>query len=87
MKPIISITLFILITFSILQGWLIAAGVAVVLFSLRHSALMLIPLAIMIDGYFGNFYAVPFLSLAAVWWYLVADYFRPKVVNLRSINK
>ncbi len=86
MKPVISIILYLVIAFSILQNWLFVAAAAIVLFSLKYSSVMLIPLAILIDGYFGNFHSLPYLSLLSVWWYLVAEYFRPKVVNLRSVN-
>lgn len=81
MKIITSFFLYISIAIAILQNWLLLAFVLIVLFSARHGAFLLLPLAISIDGYFGNFYTLPLLSFVSVWWYLLVVYFRPKIVN------
>ncbi len=76
-----SFLLYLSVAVAIMQGWLLAALILVVVFSLRLGAAPLIPLAILIDGYFGNFYSLPLLSFLSVWWYLLVLYFRPKIVN------
>jgi apolipoprotein N-acyltransferase len=86
MKIITAIFLYVVIVFSLLQNWLFVAGIGVLIYSLRYSPVVLIPLAILIDGYFGNFYGMPYLSLFSVWWYMVSEYFRPKIVNLKFIG-
>jgi len=86
-KLLISLALYLGLAIAILQNWLILAFVLLVLFSLRHGAGLFIPLAILIDGYFGNFYAVPFLSFISVWWYLVVFYIKPKLANFKIVEK
>lgn len=87
MRITTSIILYLVITFSVLQNWLVLACLSLLVFSFMNGAGYLIFLAILIDGYFGNFYNVPYLSLLAVWWYMLIFYLRPKVVNLKFINK
>ncbi len=86
MRIFLATSLYTLITLSVLQDWLILAGVAIIIFSLRFNAAALIPLAIMIDGYFGHFHAIPFLSFFAIWWFLLVEYLRPKVFNICSFS-
>lgn len=86
MGIIISIILYFIILFSVLQNNLYLSAIAVLLFSVKNGGATLIPLAILIDGYFGNFYNIPYLSLLAVWWFLVVEYIKPKVVNLKFVN-
>ena len=81
-----AITLYILIIFFFLQNWLWLAGALTILFSFRFGAVTLIPLAILIDGYFGQYHSVPYLSLGIVWWFIVVEYLRPKVTNLRVVQ-
>ncbi|MEY3784376.1 MAG: hypothetical protein RLZZ230_698 [Candidatus Parcubacteria bacterium] len=83
MRYIISTLLYLGIAIAILQNWLIVAVVFILIFSMRHGAILLLPMAIIIDGYFGNFYTLPMLSFTSVWWYLVVLYFRPILANLR----
>ena len=81
MKTFIAICLYLMIPVLILQNWLLLAAIVVVFFSVRYGSVLLIPLAILIDGYFGNFYAVPYLSLLATVWYVFVEYLRPRVIN------
>lgn len=74
------------IAVSILQGWLWLAAGLIILFSLRYGAVALVPLAILIDGYFGNFYTMPYLSWATILWFVMVDIVRPKLLNLRSTS-
>ncbi|MCA9359599.1 hypothetical protein KC850_01000 [Candidatus Kaiserbacteria bacterium] len=86
MGIIISIILYFIILFSVLQNHLYLSVIAVLLFSVKNGGVTLIPLAILIDGYFGNFYNIPYLSLLSVWWFLVVEYIKPKIVNLKFVN-
>jgi hypothetical protein len=87
MKVIIPVILYLTIAVAILQNMLILAGFLICLFSLNYGALALIPLAIVIDGYFGNFNTIPWLSFTALPWYLLTLYIRPKVANLRILHR
>jgi hypothetical protein len=81
MKIFTAISLYSIIPVLILQNWLLLAAIAVVIFSARYGAVLLIPLAILIDGYFGNFYTIPYLSFLATVWYVLVEYLRPRVMN------
>lgn len=81
MRIFAAVSLYSIIPILILQNWLLFAAIVVVIFSARYGALFLIPLAILIDGYFGNFYAVPYLSFLATLWYVLVEYLRPRVMN------
>ena len=87
MQFLISFFLYFGAAIAILQNWLFLAFIFLVWFSLRHGAFLFIPLAIVIDGYFGNFYGLPLLSFISVWWYLVVFYFRPKLANFKINEK
>ncbi|MCD5381215.1 MAG: hypothetical protein LR008_01415 [Candidatus Pacebacteria bacterium] len=84
MKTAYAIALCLLITFSVLQGWLVLGVASAVLFSLYFNTAFLIPLAILIDGYMGSFHSVPMLSLAIVAWYGFVEYLRPRFANYSS---
>jgi hypothetical protein len=84
MKIFIASTLYIIILFSFLQNWWLLTGVSLLGFSFRYGAVTLIPLAILFDGYFGNFFTVPYASLAAVIWFVLVDYLRPKLTQFRA---
>lgn len=83
MKSIALVILYTALTIAFLQNWLWLAVLLLLVCSFRYSAVMVIGLAVVVDGYFGNFFTVPYLSLLSVWWYLVVEYLRPKVVNTR----
>lgn len=57
----------------------------VLVYSFWYNAITLIPLAILVDGYFGNFYTVPVLSMMVVVWYVIVEFLRPKLANLRTL--
>ena len=81
MSIIIAIILYICIIISFIQNWLFLVLVLVGIFSFRYGAAALIPLAILLDSYFGNFYGLPYLSISAVIWYAVVGFIRPKLMN------
>jgi len=70
---------YFLISWSILQNLLLITLFLVAAFTLRFGALWLVPLAILVDGYFGAFSAVPMFSFIAVGWYIVSELLRPYV--------
>lgn len=80
MKLFLNLTLFISITFLLLQNQLLLAFVAVCIFSYRVSAAWLLPLAILIDGYFGAFSNVPVLSLSFLLWYILSEFIKPRLL-------
>lgn len=79
MKLTFSIIVYCLLVFAILQNALIPALVLLFVFTLRHSALYVIPIAILIDGYFGAFGQVPVFALFAVFWYGFSEILREKL--------
>lgn len=81
MKIFSAIFIYLLILVAILQNWLLLAAGLIILFSIQFSAAALIPIAILTDGYFGNFSSFPYLSLLAIVWYLLVEYIRPLIIN------
>lgn len=79
-----SLLIYISIVISIMQNWLILAAILVSLFSIKYGAVTLIPLAMLIDGYYGNYHAVPVLSIVAVGWFVLVEYLRPRFANFYS---
>lgn len=82
MKIFIAVICYIVAVFSILHNWLLVAFITMVVCSVQYGALVFIPAAIIIDGYFGNYYHVPFLSFAAIAWFVVIEYVRPRILAL-----
>lgn len=83
MSIFILLFLYIGITISFIQNWLLITLLMVGLFSFRYGAVALIPLAIIIDGYFGHFFVIPYLSISAVTWYIIVGFIQPKLINLK----
>lgn len=79
MAIIVPIFLYFLIAISIVQNHFLLAGTLILIFSYKYSAAVLIPLAIVIDGYFGNFYTIPWLSFFSIVYYLLVDFLRPRI--------
>lgn len=80
MKLAVNILLYIFIAFMVLQSHLFVAGIAVVLFTYRCGAGWLVPLAFMIDGYFGAFYHIPVISMVTCVWFFVSELIRPRLL-------
>lgn len=60
-------------------------GVAVVaIFTLKFSAVALLPLAILLDGYYGAFHVIPVFSISAIGWYIVSDILRSAMNIVQS---
>lgn len=82
MKIFLAIGLYVIVILSFLQNWFFVMLVGLLAFSFWFGAAALIPAAIIIDGYFGNFYEFPYLSVYSVGWFVLVEYVRPKVVQL-----
>lgn len=80
MKLAINILLYIFIAFMVLQNHLLIAGLAVVLFTYRCGAGLLVPMAFMIDGYFGAFHQLPLFTIGACIWFFVSELIRPRLL-------
>jgi len=85
MTALFASALYFFAIISFLQNWLLLAIFFTILFSLRFGAVALIPAAILIDGYFGNYYGLPLLSLGAIVWFMLVEYVRPKIIDLNSV--
>ena len=83
-KSIVGIILFLVIVFSILQNALFIAAAAISIFSVKYSSYPLIPLAIVLDAYFGAFYQVPVLSLVSIVWVAAVELIRPRLFVVQS---
>jgi hypothetical protein len=78
---ILALFIYLLIIISLIQNWLFVAAGLVVYFSINFNSVALIPLAMLVDGYFGSYYSIPYFSFAAVIWFVVVEYLRPRFVN------
>lgn len=79
MKFFGAIVIYLILTVAILQSWWVLVGACFLLFSWWSNTVFLIPLAVLLDGYFGNFHHVPVFSLLAVGWYLVVESIKPRL--------
>lgn len=73
-----------LIIISIMQSLLVLGVAATIIFTLKYSGVALIPLAIVLDGYYGAFFTLPLLSIAAVGWYVVSEVIRVRMSIVQS---
>lgn len=82
MKFVYAPVLYFLIALTIVQNWVLVALLLSIMFSVQFGGVLLIPLAFLIDGYFGNFTGIPYLSIISIFWFLLVEYVRPKVAHL-----
>ena len=62
-----------------MQNLLWIAGLLAIVFTFKFTAVALVVLAILIDGYFGAFNSVPYLSIAALCWYVCSELIRMRL--------
>ena len=67
----------IVIVFAFVNNWLWVATAVAVWFSFRYPAFVLVPLAVALEGYFGQFDAVPWLSIGSIGWYFCVEELKP----------
>lgn len=84
MRTFLSTLLYVIIIFSFLQSWWFLFVLSLVVFSVRSGAIALIPIAILIDGYFGNYFGFPYLSFSAILWSMIVEFVRPKIIDLEQ---
>lgn len=83
-KGSLAILLYLIIIFSAMQSHVLLGVVAVVVFTLTYSGIALLPLAILLDGYYGSFFTVPWFSVAAIAWYLLSEIIRVRLSIVQS---
>ena len=80
MSTVLDIFIYFLIAVMVVQNHLVIAFALVLLFTFRQGALLLIPLAFFIDGYFGAFATIPTITLFTITWYAVSEFVRPQLL-------
>lgn len=81
MKLVIGVGAYLLIIISFVQNWLWLCIALVLFFSLRYPSELLIVMAWLIDGYFGNFQTWPWLTTLAIGWFVLVEYFKPLLLT------
>lgn len=81
MKLVSYSLLYLLIALLVIENQLIVAVLASVWFTYKVGAFWLIPLAFLLDGYFGAFHHIPFISLIACLWYVASEFARPRLFS------
>jgi hypothetical protein len=79
MKLLAYFLLYISIALLVIQNQLLLAGLLALLFTYYLSAVWLIPLGFLIDGYFGAFASVPVFSIITILWYACFEFLRPRL--------
>lgn len=82
MRTFLSTLLYIIVIFSFLQSWWLLFVLSLTVFSIQFGAVALIPIAILFDGYFGNYFGFPYLSFFAILWFVAVEFIRPKIIDL-----
>ena len=72
---------FLGLVIAFMQSWLLLAAACLTVVSFKSNAAYLIPIAIIMDGYYGAFYSFPWLSVSAVLWFLVIEYVKPRMTS------
>ncbi len=80
MKIFFTLILYFLIAFMIIENQIAIAVLLSGWFTFRVGALWLIPLAFLLDGYFGAFSDIPYISIIACVWYVISEYIRPRLI-------
>lgn len=79
MSNLLTIFIYFGIVFSVLSNLFLLAFPLAIWFSLRADAIWLIPFGFLVDGYFGAFYHIPYLTITACVWYFFAQILKPKL--------
>ena len=80
MKLFITLILYFFIALMVMENQLIAAALLALWFTARVGAVWLLPLAFLLDGYFGAFTEIPYISLVTCTWYVLSEYIRPRLI-------
>ena len=80
MSTLLDILIYFLIAVMVVQNHLLIAFLLVLVFTFRQGAVLLIPLAFVIDGYFGAFQTIPIITLFTISWYVISEFVRPQLL-------
>jgi hypothetical protein len=64
----------------VIENQLIIAALLALWFTSRVGSVWLLPLAFLLDGYFGAFSDIPYISLTVCIWYVISEYIRPRLI-------
>jgi len=74
-------TLYFLIPLTFINNYIWLTVLSAFLFIYYYNSLWLIPMAILLDGYFGDFSAVPFLSIGVIAGSLIIEFIKSLFLN------
>lgn len=83
-QGLIAVILYLLIILAAMQSHLLLGLLATGLFTFRYGAVALLPLAVLLDGYYGAFFTVPLFSIAAIVWYVLSEVLRVRMNIVQS---
>jgi hypothetical protein len=66
--------------FATLQGWFFIAVPLLLYFTFYYSAAWVVPVALLIDGYFGALYTFPKLTVFTLVWFIVSELIKPHLL-------
>jgi hypothetical protein len=72
------VVMLILVGVAVMQNFLWLAALFAVVFTFFYGAWPLFLLAVLIDGYFGAYMAIPYFSVTAVVWYVASELIRTR---------
>jgi len=81
MRFFITLALYFFIALMVIENQLIVAALLVLWFTSRVGAVWLLPLAFLLDGYFGAFADIPYITITACVWYIISEYIRPRLIT------
>jgi hypothetical protein len=85
MKLLTNFILCIVILFALMQSHFYVAAALVVVFTMRASAAWIIPIALLVDGFYGAFYTSPNITIAVVLWYIVSEFLKPRIFVKKDV--
>lgn len=75
-RGFLALSLYLVIIFSFMQNHIWLGLFAAMIYTFTFSAVLLLPLAILLDGYYGAFHTLPVFSLATILLYLLSEIIR-----------
>lgn len=76
-NTIIVVALLLLTAF---QGWFLVSIPLIIIFTYYYSAAWLVPVALLIDGYFGALHTVPELTAYTLLWFIASELIKPHLL-------
>ena len=78
MKFLIVLT-YLGLVIALMQSWLIFAAICLTFISVKSNTVFILPVAIIMDGYLGGYYFIPWLSISALIWFLFIERLKPRM--------